>query len=176
MGFCGIRWCVWVTSYRSSRRTRSFECRPLLHWWRAKGHHERLCYVWLGSPPQWTIWQEENTTLKQKYLILLDCFHVMERKISHPFCMFSNQKRSAFLMRSNWSRMMVENTGPGPSCVSSRPPTNSSSLEISFSYNSASFLKNWDSKKQILNNCLADVHSGYLLLRDSIAAPVCYSV
>ncbi len=104
-----------------------------------------------------------------------------QRKMSHPFCLFSNQKRSAFLMRSNWSRMMVENTGPGPPCDSSRPPTNSSSLEVSFSYNSASSLNNWKSVKRVKknetlqtrflhylnNNWMGNGHSGYLLLRDS---------
>lgn len=40
-------------------------------------------------------------------------------------------------MRSNWSSMMAEKTGPGPSSDSSSPPGKSSSLETSPSYSSA---------------------------------------
>lgn len=56
---------------------------------------------------------------------------------AYPFCLFSNQKRSPFLMRSNWSSMMAVKTGPGPSSDSSSPPGKSSSFETSPSYSSA---------------------------------------
>lgn len=56
---------------------------------------------------------------------------------AHPFCRFSNQKRSPFLVRSNWSRMIAVKTRPGPSSDSSSPPGKSSSLETSPSYSSS---------------------------------------
>lgn len=67
---------------------------------------------------------------------------------AYPFCLFSNQKRSPFLMRSNWSRIMAENTGPGPSRDSSSPPGKSSSLVMSPLYCSATSWNNYQKRKQ----------------------------
>lgn len=60
-----------------------------------------------------------------------------QQRAAHPFCLFSNQKRSPFLIRSNWSKTMAEKTGPGPPRDSRSPPGKSSSLEMSPSYSSA---------------------------------------
>lgn len=64
----------------------------------------------------------------------------------HPFCLFSNQKRSPFLTRSNWSRIMAEKTGPGPSVDSSKPPGKSSSFEMSPPYSSATSRSSYRSR------------------------------
>lgn len=66
---CGIIRGVWVAFYRPPRRTHSFECRPPLRWWLPEGHHEMWSSLWLGSPPQWTTWEEEQLILSQKYLL-----------------------------------------------------------------------------------------------------------
>lgn len=70
---------------------------------------------------------------------------------AYPFCLFSNQKRSPFLIRSNWSRIIAEKTGPGPSRDSSSPPGKSSSFEMSLLYSSATSWSNcWSTTKDTL--------------------------
>lgn len=70
---------------------------------------------------------------------------------AYPFCLFSNQKRSPSLIRSNWSRIIAEKTGPGPSRDSSSPPGKSSSFEMSLLYSSATSWSNcWSTTKDTL--------------------------
>lgn len=88
----------------------------------------------VSRKPEWD-------TFEKKQQIHLSRHDAQRR--TYPFCLFSNQKRSPFLIRSNWSRIMAEKTGPGPSRNSSNPPGNSSSLDMSLLYSSAILRSSW---------------------------------
>lgn len=66
-------------------------------------------------------------------------------------------------MRSNWSRTIEEITGPGPLPISSRTPTNSSNLLISFPYSLDSSINNYRKKNgtQPLHKSNTDVVTKY---------------
>lgn len=96
------------------------------------------------------IFIEKSRNVYYRFFILLILRMLKQRSLakSHLDLVFSNQNQSPCRILWNWFCSMAVNSSPGPSLVSSIPPTNTSNLSMS-PYNCRVLLNNWKMKRYV---------------------------